>query len=188
VSARALPPREAAAALLLLATPVLSSTFVVPDGAGGPLAPATALALLNLALLSPSIAGESRAAWGFLGLPLASPALCAAAYGRGPHALLLCGLLALAAASGGSAARALPEPGRRAYLAFTTLLFFAPFGAGHLVAEFGEAAHAEAWRDLSPLFAAWRAQEGRAPLLALVLALLWPVGTLAWLGYLRRFS
>lgn len=188
MSARALPPREAAAALLLVATLGAAALLASPDGAGGPLAPTTALASACLALLSPAIAGESRAAWGFLGLPLASPSLCACAYGRGLDALLLCGLLACAAAAAGSAARALSELGRRAYLAFTALLFLAPYGAGHLVAEFGDASRAEAWRDLSPLFAAWRAQAGDVPLPALALALLWPIGTIAWLGFSRRSS
>jgi len=187
MSERAVPPDEAASALLLLALLAAAYALAAPDGEGGPLAPCAAVVAFHGALLAPAIAPRARAAGGFLGLLLALPALAAGAYGRGSRALLSCLFVAAAACA---APRALAGPrAARAYLASMVLLFLAPFAAGYLLREFGDGASAGWVRGLSPLAAVHRtvASEGSA-VPSILLLLTWPALALAWTGFSRRSS
>ena len=67
----------------------------------------------------------------------------------------------------------------RTYLPSMLLVFFAPYALRYLVLEFGSAAHAESWLQLSPLAAAARVSHGAwPPALCLLVLLAWPVRAL----------
>lgn len=175
-----LPAREALSGLLLLV--LLGATLLLePEAAGGgPLAHVTGVAAIHAALLSPLL-GRGPAAFGFLPLLLALPAVAATSYGH-PGAMPLLGsllLLALAAASG-VAARALGRERTGLYGPTIVLLFALPYALWYLVAQFGDAASAERWLSPSPWAAAKRVTEGAWPPLAAALGLAaWPVYAIA---------
>ncbi len=177
MSARALPPREAGSALLLLGLLTGICLVADPDASGGPLAPVTGAAILHAALISPAFAGNSPARWGLAATLLSLPALAACSFGHPfPAAPLWCALLVVSASLAGCSARALE--GRaiaHAYYPTMLLLLLAPFACAYLVAEFGSGGDPAAWRRLSPLQAASGAQGGSAPpALSLGLLLAWP--------------
>ncbi|MGQ0612514.1 MAG: hypothetical protein ACT4PV_02020 [Planctomycetaceae bacterium] len=177
MSARALPPREAGSALLLLGL-LTGACFVAdPATSGGPLALVTGVAIVHASLLSPALAGGVAARWGMLAALLSLPALAACSFGHPvPAAPLWCSLLIVCACLSGCAARAFGGGAlAQAYYPSMLLLLLAPFACSYLVAEFGSGGDPAAWRLLSPLEATSQAESGAAPpALALGTLLLWP--------------
>lgn len=174
---RPIPLREAGSAvfLLLLLTAVL--LLEEADPAAGPLGAMTAVACVHAALVAPACAGAGSLARAFLPVPLALPAIAAAAYGHGMAGFAGALALLLLSCAAGASARRLPCA---LYQPLALIQFLAPFALGYLAAEFGGASSA-AWRGLSPLGACLRLDEGDAPSATCLLLLgAWPVLAIAW--------
>ena len=164
------PRREAVISITLLGL-LLAAMLLTPASPGpGPLALFTAVTAIHAALLAPAMA-RGRGAWAFLPGLVGLPALCAVSYGHDalPGALLIV-LLASAAGWAGRARSSL-------YLPTMLLIFFSPYALAYLVEEFGEAARAASWLDLSPVAAAYAG--GWPPAACIAAMAVWPVWALA---------
>ena len=159
---RAVPPREAVSALILLLLLAAAVFWVEPSGLGGPLPLVCAIAVFHAALLGPAVGGGASAGWRFLPLVIAFPALAVCSFGRGGLATLAgaAGLLLLCCMVGWAADEMDRKGWGGLYRSLLLLLFFAPFALAYLVAEFDGRPSSEFWRGASPLALAWKTGQG----------------------------